>query len=100
MKYMYGPFSGYVAKLPTHDLSQAYEIRNYVLKNIPLDSGKRFLTRLSACCELAIKSGVIAQNPFAGMAAEIKLPKSANAEGLNDIDPFFDCRKGCNYSRN
>ncbi|MEO0535899.1 MAG: DUF3596 domain-containing protein [Cyanobacteria bacterium P01_A01_bin.123] len=88
MKYMYGPFSGYVAKLPTHDLSRAYEIRDYVLKNIPLDSGKRFLTRLSACCELAIKSGVLAQNPFAGMAAEIKLPKSAKAEGLNDIDPF------------
>jgi integrase len=49
MKYMYGVYTGYVEKLPTHELNRAIEIRDYVVKNIPLDSGKCFVTRLSAC---------------------------------------------------
>jgi integrase len=88
MKYMYNVYSGYVAKLPTHELGEADKIRDYVLKHIPLDSGKRFITRLSACCDWAIKSGAVSENPFDGMAAEIKLPKSTQTEGLNDINPF------------
>jgi integrase len=57
-----------------------------VLQNIPLDSAKQFITRLCACCHWAIQSGLIAENPFTGMATEIKLPKSQNAE--DDINPF------------
>lgn len=88
MKYMYGVYSGYIKKLPTHDLDKANEIRDYILQSIPLDSGKRFITRLAACCSWAIKSGMISENPFEGMAAEIKLPKASKSEGINDINPF------------
>ena len=88
MKYMYNVYSGYLAKLPTVNLAQASEIRDYILKTIPLDSGKRFITRLSACCRWAMKSGMIFEDPFNGMALEIKLPKSSKSEGINDINPF------------
>ena len=75
MKHAYKVYTGYLGRLPTHDLQLAGEIRDFVLANIPLDSGKRFITRLSACCDLAIESGKISRNPFAGMASKIKLPK-------------------------
>lgn len=86
MKFKYSVFTNYVKRLPTHNLERATEIRDYVLTNIPLDSGKQFITRLSACCKWAIRSGLIAENPFEGMAVEIKLPKSRNSE--DDITPF------------
>ncbi len=84
----YGTFSGYLNRLPTHDLARATEIRDYVLANIPLDSAKRFITRLSACCDWAIEANLISENPFHGMAAKIKKPKSVATDGLNDINPF------------
>lgn len=76
MVYMYGVYTGYLSKLPSHNLDQATEIRDFVLKTFPLESGKRFITRLSACCKWEIQSGLISENPFEGMATEIKLPKS------------------------
>ncbi len=88
MKYMYGVFTGYVERLPTYDLSRASEIRDWVVKNLPLDSGKRFITRLANCCRWGMQTGLIDANPFDGMAAEIKLPKSEQNDGLNDINPF------------
>lgn len=86
MKYMYEVYTNYLQRLPTHELDQANEIRDYILQNIPLDSGKRFITRLSACCNWSMKAGIISENPFNGMAAEIKIPKSRNAD--DDINPF------------
>ena len=68
MRYTYGVYTGYVEKLPTYDLQHAGEIRDFVLKSIPVDSAKRFITRLSACYDLAVESGLIHKNPFAGMA--------------------------------
>jgi integrase len=88
MKYMYGPFTGYLKRLPTQSLENAPRIQAWVLKNVPLDSGKRFITRLSACCKWAVQSGLIDSNPFDGLAAEIKIPKSTKGEGLSDINPF------------
>lgn len=86
MKYKYSVFTNYLKRLPTHDLEQSIEIRDYVLHNIPLDSGKQFITRLSACCRWAIECGVISENPFDGMAAKIKIPKSQDED--EDIFPF------------
>jgi integrase len=94
MRYQYRVFTKYLAKLPTHDLERANEIREHVLKNIPVDSAKRFITRLSACCNWAVKSGLITINPFKNMASEIKLPKSASSEGVNDINPFSTKERG------
>lgn len=88
MRYQYRVFSRYLEKLPTHDLEQATGIRDHCLKKIPPNSCKRFITRLSACCDWATQSGLIAQNPFKGMASEIKLPKATKGDGMNDIDPF------------
>lgn len=88
MRTMYSTFSNYVKKLPTHDLDRAPEIRDYVVENFPLNSGKRLITRFSACCKWAMKSGLIAENPFSGMATEIQLPKTKKIAGFNQINPF------------
>lgn len=87
MYCVYGVYTGYVKKLPTHDLSRATEIRDFALKTFPIESCKRFIVRLNACCNWAVKSGLIDANPFSGMAAEIKPPKSQKSED-EDIDPF------------
>lgn len=71
MRLSYGVFSNHVKKLPTHDLDKACEIRDYILNTIPLYSGKRFITRLSACCEWAIESGMLTDNPFQEMAKKL-----------------------------
>ncbi|MDZ8025992.1 MAG: DUF3596 domain-containing protein [Nostoc sp. DedQUE11] len=88
MRLSYGVFSNYVKNLPTHDLDKANEIRDYILNTIPLYSGKRFITRLSACCEWAIESGMISENPFQGMATKINLPKSSTTKEIDEINPF------------
>jgi integrase len=88
MHFVYGHFTTYMEKLPTHELSKAAEIRDFSLKTFPLDSCKRFITRLSACCKWAIESGLITTNPFQGMASQIKVPKSQSKDEDEDIDPF------------
>ena len=54
MRNQYKVFTNYLNDLPTHQLIEATQIRDAALQNIPLDSCKRFLTRLSACCDWAI----------------------------------------------
>jgi integrase len=88
MRYTYGVYTGYMEKLPTYSLKEASQIRDHVLQTVPLNSAKRFITRLSACCKFAMKSGLADQNPFDGMAAEIKLPKASREEGFTEIEPF------------
>ncbi|MEM8804463.1 MAG: DUF3596 domain-containing protein [Cyanobacteria bacterium P01_G01_bin.38] len=88
MSYTYGPYTNHIARFPTHDLSRASEMRDYILAHLSLDTSKRLITRISACCDWAIDSGFIEHNPFLGMAAKIKVPKSVSTDGLNDINPF------------
>lgn len=88
MRFQYRVFSKYLEGLPTHDLGCANEIRDFVLKTIPINSAKRFITRLSACCDWAVRSDLITNNPFKGMASEIKLPKASNSSGMDEINPF------------
>jgi integrase len=88
MYYVYQHFTTYMEKLPTHDLSKAGEIRDFSVQTFPLESCKRFIVRLSACCEWAKKSRLIEENPFAGMAKEIKPPKSQRKTDEEDINPF------------
>lgn len=87
MDTMYGQYTRYIAKLPTDDLTQAAEIRDFVIKELPLNSAKRFLTRLNACCKWSIRNGRINHNPFENMAQDIKLPK-AQGNSEDDIHPF------------
>lgn len=86
MKNQYQAYSSYLNRLPSHNLERANEIQDYVLQSIPLKSAKRFIMALNACCQWAIKSGLITENPFYGMAGEIKLSKSEKAD--DDINPF------------
>lgn len=51
---IYGQFTRYLQKLPTQDISRASEIRDFAVKTFPLDSCKRFIVRLSACCNWGI----------------------------------------------
>jgi len=55
MYHMYGTYTGYIERLPSHDLSQAAEIRDFAVKTFPIESCKRFLVRLNACCKWAIQ---------------------------------------------
>ncbi|BAY32178.1 phage integrase family protein [Nostoc carneum NIES-2107] len=87
MRFQWRTFSNYVRKLPTHDLEKAVEIRDWVLSNIPPESARRFIVRLSACCDWAIDSQIITNNPFHGMSSKITIPKSQkNDDG--EINPF------------
>jgi len=54
-------------KLPTKNLDGAVVIRDWVVANKTPDAAKRLLTQFSACCNWAVKSGLISENPFVGM---------------------------------
>jgi integrase len=86
MKNQYRAYSAYLKRLPTHDLDRASEMRDQALQTIPVNSAKRFIVALNSCCDWAVRSGLITENPFQGMSAEIKLPKSEKME--DDINPF------------
>ncbi|NJP09684.1 MAG: DUF3596 domain-containing protein, partial [Leptolyngbyaceae cyanobacterium RU_5_1] len=91
MKNQYQAYSAYLKRLPTHDQDRANEIRDYVLQTIPINSAKRFIVALNSCCNWATRSGLITSNPFQGMSAEIKLPKSEKME--DDINPFSSAER-------
>jgi integrase len=76
----------YIDRFPDLTLDDAVAIRDYLnLKTTP-NTAKRVLTQLGACCKWAVKSKLIAVNPFLGMAADIKLPKGRGEDA--DINPF------------
>lgn len=72
--------------LPTQSISEAVAIRDWLIANRTPNAAKRVLTQLTACCDWAMKSQLISENPFDGMAADIKVPKGASEEA--DINPF------------
>jgi integrase len=71
-----------IAKLP-QSLDKAVALRDTLITQVSIDTAKRLLTLLSSCCNWAVKSGLIATNPFLGMAADLKRPKADR-----EIDPF------------
>jgi hypothetical protein len=76
----------YIDRFPDLTLDGAVAVRDYLnLKTTP-NTTKRVLTQLGACCKWAMKSKLIAVNPFLGMAADIKLPKGRGEDV--DINPF------------
>lgn len=64
-----------IAGLPTRSLNDAVKIRDILLSTHSPKSAKRYLVRLSACCDWAVRSGLISVNPFKGMAKDIKLSR-------------------------
>ena len=72
--------------LPVRTLDKAIVIRDWLIANRSPLSAKKILTQLCACCNWAMKSDLIEENPFEGMASDVKLPKGNSQE--TDINPF------------
>ncbi|MBD2304481.1 DUF3596 domain-containing protein [Chroococcidiopsis sp. FACHB-1243] len=83
----YRKYRNHIASLPTKSLEEAIAIRDYLVSHLSPNAAKRVLTNLSACCNWAKESRLIDTNPFAQMAAGIKLPKAEKREKY-DIHPF------------
>ena len=88
MYYVYGTYSKYLEQLPTYNLDRAADIRDFAINTFPIESCKRFVVRLNACCKWACQSGLIESNPFEGMAQAIKPPKAKRKSDEGDIFPF------------
>lgn len=73
-----------INSLPTKDLDKAQLILEYLLKTRPVGTVKRTIVQINACCNWALKSKLISENPFRGMAEEIKIAKNDS----DKIDPF------------
>ncbi|WP_347566129.1 site-specific integrase [Scytonema sp. UIC 10036] len=82
----YRKYRNHIASLPTKNLDDAIAIRDYLIAHLSPNAAKRTLTNINACCDWAVKSKLIASNPFQGMTKEIQLPKSESEE--NQINPF------------
>jgi integrase len=69
--------------------ADAVVIRDWAIANLSIDSAKRLISQLSACYGWAKNSKLIEANPFAGMASEMKLPRSKKISiGVREIEPF------------
>jgi integrase len=72
--------------LPKKSIDDAVAIRDWLVANKTANSAKRILTQINACCNWAVKSQLITNNPFVGMAADIRVPKGESED--TGIDPF------------
>ncbi|MGB6297140.1 MAG: tyrosine-type recombinase/integrase [Rivularia sp. (in: cyanobacteria)] len=72
--------------LPFKTLDKAVAIRDWLVANKTPNSCKRMLTQISACCDWALKSGLIEENPFGDMASDIIVPKASKEDA--DINAF------------
>ncbi|MEM1309140.1 MAG: tyrosine-type recombinase/integrase [Cyanobacteria bacterium P01_H01_bin.153] len=72
--------------LPDKSFEDAVAIRNWLVRHKTPNATKRILTQLKACCDWGKKSRLIKDNPFTGMAADIKIPKGSLED--TDINPF------------
>ncbi len=84
LRIQYAAVRNHIAKLPTKDLTDAIEIRDFLVANLSNDAARRTLTQLSACCEWACESSLVSNNPFHGMAKKIQVVK----DETDTIDPF------------
>ncbi len=82
----YAKTSSHIKSLPTSSPDDAVAIRDFLVQKLTPNAAKRCLTQLSACCDWSVKSGLVTENKFVGMAAAIKMPKSQASE--HDINPF------------
>lgn len=74
----YADISRWTKDLPTTDLEKASIIRNWVIANKPRSLGWTIINCYSQCCDWAVKSEIISQNPFQKL--KYKQPKSREKE--------------------
>lgn len=77
-------WANHIARLPVTDVREAVAVRDYLLKENSANTAKRAITHINACCNWGVKSGKIPENPFEGMAEDIRVI----VPGEGDIDPF------------
>lgn len=68
-------WANHIAQLP-QELDKAVAIRDTLVAKVSLDTAKRLITLLTACCNWAVKDGLLTDNPFNGMASGLKRPKA------------------------
>jgi integrase len=74
----------HIAKLPSQRLEDARKIRKYLLDSFPLQTVKKILMQINACCNWALAEELITANPFADLPA-VKGGKPKKA-----INPFSE----------
>jgi integrase len=79
----------HLQKLSVLPGADAVAVRDWAMRELTVDSAKRLISQLSACYGWAKNSKLIEANPFAGMASEMKLPRSKKISvGDREIEPF------------
>ena len=76
----------HIASLPTHKLSKAVIIRDFLLEKLTPNATKRVLTQLKACCDWAIDSELISNNPFIGMSQKVRVAVKDEDETINPFN--------------
>ena len=72
----------HIAKLPSQSLEDARKIRKHLLDSFPIQTVKRVLMQINACCQWALGEELIATNPFA------ELPGIKGGQPKKPINPF------------
>ncbi len=78
----YTKVKNYLGRATDANSLGAIELRNWLLKQTTPGATKKILVQLSACCNWAVKEGLMSTNPFNGMATDIKIPKAAKSKKI------------------
>jgi integrase len=70
----YGKIAKRLQNIP-RSVEDAVGVRDWLLKNYSSEVARRTLIQINACCKWAVKSGLIFENAFEGMAGDIKKVK-------------------------
>jgi integrase len=81
----YANARSHIARSPYKSLSEAVEIRDYLLGITTPGNAKKMLSAFSTACNCACISGLIEQNPFSKLAKTICVKRKKRED---DIDPF------------
>ncbi|MEH2190293.1 MAG: tyrosine-type recombinase/integrase [Nostoc sp.] len=76
----YTAIARYIRKLPTKELTDAPKIRDWLLSNISLHMAWENLNYYRRCCDWAVDSGLIANNPFSSLVISKPKKKSTDAD--------------------
>ncbi|WP_250123640.1 tyrosine-type recombinase/integrase [Chroococcidiopsis sp. CCMEE 29] len=76
-----------IAELPTQRLQDAILIRDYLLRNKTAATAKQLLVQFNACCNWAVKSQLIKENPFSGMASDLRVIRSSREDSIHPFTP-------------
>jgi integrase len=67
----YGKIAKCLQNIP-RSVEDGVGVRDWLLKNYSSEVARRTLIQINACCKWAVKSGLIFENAFEGMAGDIK----------------------------